>query len=155
MALTVYLQNATNSDELPPLGQFRHWARAAFTQASDKKKSELTIRIVDHVEGTFFNETYRHKKGPTNVLSFPAQLPTHIPCPLLGDLVICLPVVQQEASEQNKTFEQHIAHLTVHGVLHLLGFDHEEEKDAAIMEPLEIKILAGLGYPNPYHLESN
>jgi probable rRNA maturation factor len=96
------------------------------------------------------NHTYRAKAGPTNVLSFPADIPDSVDCDLLGDIVICAPVVVREAEEQHKIGAHHWAHLTVHGVLHLLGFDHTDDHEAEQMEQLEITILKALGLPNPY-----
>ena len=96
------------------------------------------------------NRMYRQKEGPTNVLSFSCDVPEGVPCQILGDLVICAPVVEREALEQNKSLEAHWAHLVVHGILHLLGFDHMEDTAAEEMEALEIKILQDLGYTNPY-----
>ena len=106
----------------------------------------MTIRVVGMAEGAALNETYRHRKGPTNVLSFPYEDTTDTALPLLGDLVICAPVVMREAKEQDKPPQAHWAHLTVHGSLHLLGYDHEEAEQAEIMEGLEKDVLAGLGY---------
>ena len=101
-------------------------------------------------EGRALNRHYRGKDYATNVLSFPADLPAGVKMPLLGDLVICAPVVVREAREQRKSPQAHYAHLTVHGVLHLLGWDHDDDKEAEAMEQLEREILAGLGLPDPY-----
>jgi len=111
---------------------------------------ELTIRIVDEHEGQYLNQRWRGKTGPTNVLSFPFESPPEVPIPLLGDIVVCAPVVLREAEEQHKSLTAHWAHLVIHGTLHLLGYDHIEDADADIMEALEIEILAKLTYPNPY-----
>lgn len=111
---------------------------------------ELTIRIVDEHEGQYLNQRWRGKTGPTNVLSFPFESPPEVPIPLLGDIVVCAPVVLREAEEQHKSSTAHWAHLVIHGTLHLLGYDHIEDADADIMEALEIEILAKLTYPNPY-----
>lgn len=114
---------------------------------------ELTIRVVGAAESRKLNRTWRGKDKPTNVLSFPA-LPVgngrHELVPELGDLAICAPVVAREAREQGKPAQAHWAHMVVHGVLHLLGYDHEVDRDAQIMEAREADILAGLGYSNPY-----
>ncbi|CAC9513527.1 Metal-dependent hydrolase YbeY, involved in rRNA and/or ribosome maturation and assembly [uncultured Gammaproteobacteria bacterium] len=112
--------------------------------------SELLIRLVDTAEIQLLNRTYREKDKPTNVLSFPSELPKEIEVAILGDVVICIAVVQIEAKEQSKTFENHLMHTAVHGVLHLLGYDHIKDNEADEMEGLEIKILAGLGIENPY-----
>jgi len=113
-------------------------------------RADVCLRIVDEREGRSLNRHYREKNYATNVLSFPAELPTGVKLPLLGDIVICAPVVAREAREQHKPLHAHYAHLTVHGVLHLLGFDHEDERDAMVMETIERGILAGLGLPDPY-----
>jgi len=115
-----------------------------------KSESELLIRIVDKTEIQNLNKTYRGKDQPTNVLSFPSDLPIEIDEAILGDVVICIDVVSEEAKIQNKTFEHHLTHMAVHGTLHLLGFDHIEESDASKMESLEIKILEKIKIANPY-----
>lgn len=113
-------------------------------------QTELGIRIVNNAESQKLNEHYRHKSGPTNVLSFPSLAVPGINSHYLGDLVIAAPLVAQEAQLQNKAIEAHWAHLIVHGVLHLIGYDHIESQDASVMEALEILIMTELGYPNPY-----
>ena len=112
--------------------------------------SELVIRVVDANESQELNKTFRGKDYPTNVLSFPADIQLPEGPTILGDIAICLPVVKREADEQSKRFDQHFAHMVVHGCLHLLGYDHEDEHDADQMEAKEIGILENLGYPNPY-----
>lgn len=112
--------------------------------------SELVIRVVDANESQELNKTFRGKDYPTNVLSFPADIQFPEGPTILGDIAICLPVVKREADEQSKRFDQHFAHMVVHGCLHLLGYDHEDEHDADQMEAKEIGILENLGYPNPY-----
>ncbi|CAC9437784.1 Metal-dependent hydrolase YbeY, involved in rRNA and/or ribosome maturation and assembly [Bathymodiolus heckerae thiotrophic gill symbiont] len=112
--------------------------------------SELLIRIVDIAEIQYLNKTYREQDKPTNVLSFPSDLPKEINAAILGDVVICSAVVRKEAEAQNKTFDHHLIHMAVHGTLHLLGYDHIEEGEAEAMEALEIKILHGLKICNPY-----
>lgn len=134
---------------LPTRKQFQRWVAAALNGQRDA--AEVSIRIVDEAEGAELNRTWRHKDYATNVLSFPAELPPGIRSPLLGDLVICAPVVIREAAQQGKSPEAHWAHLVVHGTLHLLGYDHETEAEAEAMEALETRMLAGLGYPDPYH----
>ena len=135
---------------LPSAASFKRWAAAACEGRI--MKADLAIRLVDSKEGTSLNRHYRGKDCATNVLSFPVEMPTGVdlPMPLLGDLVLCAPVVAREAKEQKKPLAAHYAHLTVHGVLHLLGLDHEDEREAQAMELLEREILAGLGYDNPY-----
>jgi len=142
------LQIATDAADLPREAQFRLWVETALK--GRREEAELTIRIVDDEEGAELNETYRGKAGPTNVLSFPFEAPPGIPLPLLGDIVICAPKVAREAAEQGKPPEAHWAHLTLHGCLHLLGYDHIEPEEAEAMEALETELLAALGYPNPY-----
>ena len=149
MSLELDLQIAIDLPGLPAESAFRRWAEAALAGADYLKDAELTIRIVNEAESTALNESYRHKQGPTNVLSFSFETPPEIESALLGDIVICAPVVLREAVVQGKTPEAHWAHLVAHGVLHLLGYDHDEMQ-AEAMESLEIRILAGLGYPDPY-----
>lgn len=137
---------------VPAATSFRRWAAAAL--AGRIREADLAIRIVDEKEGRALNHHYRGKDYATNVLSFPAELPEGLPkgvkLPLLGDLVLCAPVVAREAKEQGKPLNAHYAHLTVHGCLHLLGWDHEDPREAEAMEQLEREILAGLGLPDPY-----
>ena len=135
---------------LPAAVSFRRWVAAALQGARRRKSAELSIRIVDTAEGRALNRDYRGKDYATNVLSFPAELPPGIDLPLIGDLAICAPVVLREAAEQSKLARDHWAHLTVHGVLHLLGHDHLEDAEAERMERLETRILAGLGIADPY-----
>lgn len=133
---------------LPAAEQVTAWAEAAL--AGRCEEGQLTVRIVDEAEGAALNEAYRHKTGPTNVLSFPAGKDDFLPVPLLGDIVICAPVVEREAREQGKRAEAHWAHMVIHGVLHLLGYDHVEADEAQVMEALETAILERLGFPDPY-----
>ncbi|MBY4598434.1 rRNA maturation RNase YbeY [bacterium BD-1] len=133
---------------LPSAASFRKWAAAA--ARGRIRRADLAIRLVDAKEGRALNRHYRGKDYATNVLSFPADLPEGVDLPLLGDLVICAPVVAKEAQDQGKPLAAHYAHLTVHGVLHLLGMDHEDEREAEAMEAIEREILADLGLPDPY-----
>jgi probable rRNA maturation factor len=133
---------------LPAATSFRRWAAAA--AQGRIKRADLAIRLVDAKEGRALNRHYRGKDYATNVLSFPVELPEGVTLPLLGDLVICAPVVAKEALEQGKPLNAHYAHLTIHGVLHLLGLDHEDEREAEAMEQIEREILATLGLPDPY-----
>ena len=112
--------------------------------------SELLVRFVDRIEIQQLNKTYRHQDKATNVLSFPSDLPIEIEEAILGDVVICVAVVTEEAQAQGKTFENHLLHMAIHGTLHLLGFDHIEESDAEKMETLEVKILEKMQISNPY-----
>jgi probable rRNA maturation factor len=136
------------SMELPGAAAFAKWASAAL--AGEREKAELSIRLVDAEEARELNRNYRDKDYPTNVLSFPADIPEYVELPLLGDIVICAPVVAAEAAEQRTGAEAHWAHMVVHGVLHLLGYDHIEDAEAETMETREREILAGLGFSDPY-----
>ena len=147
--ITIDMENASTVIA-PDEKQFRTWVEAALGAAKIADEKELSIRIVDTEESRTLNLQYREKDRPTNVLSFPCDLPEKVDVPLLGDLVICAQVVEREALEQNKSIEQHWAHMAVHGTLHLLGFDHETDSEAEVMERLEIKILDSLGFSNPY-----
>ena len=148
--VVVHLGYAAPRRGVPAGASFRRWVAAALLGAGRRRATELSIRIVGAREGRTLNRTYRGKDDATNVLSFPAELPPGIELPLIGDLVLCAPVVAREAAEQGKAPRDHYAHLTVHGVLHLLGHDHLEAEQAARMEALEIRILAGLGIADPY-----
>ena len=149
MQVELDLQLATAAGDLPGEAQLRQWCELALRQRT--APSELTIRIVDEAEGRELNHTWRGKDYATNVLSFPAEIPDGLlDIPLLGDLVICAPVVAREAAEQGKRAEAHWAHLVIHGCLHLLGYDHLEDEEAEEMEALERELLAELGHPDPY-----
>jgi len=147
--LELDLQNASAASTLPSEAHFRRWCELALRQRT--ADSELTIRLVDEEEGRELNHSFRHKDYATNVLSFPADIPDGLlDIPLLGDLVICVPVVEREAREQSKASEAHWAHLVIHGCLHLLGYDHIDDEEAEEMEALERELLAELGHPDPY-----
>ena len=152
MQAEVAIQRATRTVEIPGDDQFQKWIEAV--PAASELRYSLDIRIVDDEEARRFNREYRGRDYATNVLSFPAELPEGLPEEIrqtqLGDLLICAPVVVREAREQNRPVADHWAHLTIHGLLHLLGYDHEQPGDAAVMESLETEILAGLGIPDPY-----
>ncbi|MBP9956097.1 rRNA maturation RNase YbeY [Geopseudomonas guangdongensis] len=149
MQVELDLQLATAAGDLPGEAQLRQWCELALRQRT--APSELTIRIVDEAEGRELNHTWRGKDYATNVLSFPAEIPDGLlDIPLLGDLVICAPVVAREAAEQGKRAEAHWAHLVIHGCLHLLGYDHIDDAEAEEMEALERQLLAELGHPDPY-----
>ncbi|MGD9021902.1 MAG: rRNA maturation RNase YbeY [Lysobacterales bacterium] len=152
MGVELTVQRTIESGGIPRDEQFRAWAEAALVGRAGG--FSLAIRIVDEAEARQFNRDYRGRDYATNVLSFPAELPHGLPEELrhsqLGDLLICAGVVAREAVEQGKPETDHWAHLVVHGVLHLLGHDHQGEEDAAAMESLEARILAGLGIPDPY-----
>jgi probable rRNA maturation factor len=130
--------------------EFFRWIDTALARIAAAGDTEICIRLVDAGEMAELNMRYRGRSGPTNVLSFPADLPTELGLPLLGDIVICASVVRAEASAQGKSPQAHWAHLAVHGTLHLLGYDHVVEADAAVMESLESAILADLDFPCPY-----
>lgn len=131
----------------------KQWVQSALKQAKyHAPEAELTIRIVTVKEMTALNEAYRHKEGPTNVLSFPFENPPQISLPLLGDIIICADVIEKEAKEQHKSIISHWAHLITHGCLHLLGYDHIKKEQAEEMEQLEIIILQQLGFNNPYEV---
>jgi probable rRNA maturation factor len=147
MAIELDLQVAGTFSGLPEPGQFRAWLEAALGQVENQ---ELTLRVVDCEESRQLNRQFRGKDAPTNVLSFPADVPAEIDLPLLGDIVICAPLVEKEALDQGKSLVAHWAHLTLHGVLHLLGYDHQHEVEAEEMEAIEIRLLESLGFPNPY-----
>jgi probable rRNA maturation factor len=156
MNVIVDLINATSESMLPSQEDFQSWGLAAIERlpanlSSDQSENiELCIRLVDEEESSALNESYRKKNGSTNILSFPFQDIQRDNFTFLGDLAICAPVVKREAEQQNKTQQAHWAHMTIHGVLHLNAYDHENENDADIMEKLEIDILKTLGYSNPY-----
>lgn len=150
MRVDVTIQRATRQPGLPSDRQFRRWVSAALRGAGHRHATELTIRLVNEAEGRRLNHRWRRRDYATNVLSFPAGLPQGLRSPLLGDLVICAPVVRREAAQQGKLPEAHWAHLTVHGTLHLLGYDHVGKRKAAKMESLETAILGKLGFSDPY-----
>lgn len=135
------LQLASQAADIPLASQFRRWVRAAL-----RVETSLAIRIVDEEEGRQLNASYRGKDYATNVLTFPL---TEEPL-LMGDIVICAPVVVREAREQGKPLLAHYAHMTVHGVLHLHGYDHEVDAQADLMEAIEVATLHKLGFANPY-----
>ena len=146
-------QIVSQSKQLPDQDQFQYWVDAVLKDES--QDSELVIRIVDEAEMTQFNEQYRDKKGSTNILSFPFEAPEGVDSNLLGDLLVCAPVVEKEAQQQHKELDHHWAHMIVHGVLHLLGYDHVDDQDAEEMEALEVKILKTIKIKNPYEEKSN
>ncbi len=150
MNLSLEIQRTIDSPALPSDDAFYRWVEAALTGRCES--SELVIRIVDLKEGWALNRKYRGGGNATNVLSFPAAIPdvVEMETNFLGDLVITAPIVSREALEQGKTPQSHWAHLVIHGVLHLLGFDHQRTDEAVKMEDVEIGILARLGFPNPY-----
>jgi probable rRNA maturation factor len=156
MSHIVDLQIACNTDEVPSIEQFQRWVDNTLNEvmdSSDKSIFELTIRLVDKNESQQLNCQYRGIDKPTNVLSFPFEVPDDIELNLLGDLVICIDVMKKEAQSQNKALFDHWAHLVIHGCLHLVGFDHISDNEATIMEALEVKILETLNINNPYTIQ--
>jgi probable rRNA maturation factor len=152
MRLKLYFQPVISDAQLPSEKQFKQWIKMALPQKTTY--ASITVRITDENESQTLNHTFRGKNKPTNVLSFPAdpfeyEKKNHY----VGDLVFCYPVIQKEATAQHKTLAAHFAHLTIHGVLHLLGYDHDNEKAARKMEALEIKLLQQLGIENPYEID--
>jgi probable rRNA maturation factor len=155
MNLCVDIQVASDGDDSPDPDSIKRWLHAVFDRelpADDKgPAAEVSVRLVDREESQALNKHYRGKDAPTNVLSFPSQLPAGLPFRHLGDIVACAPVIRDEAQTQGKTLSAHWAHMMVHGALHLLGYDHQEDVEAETMEALETDILARLGIANPYH----
>lgn len=155
--LDVAVGYATARAGVPAATSFRRWVAAA--AEGRIREADIAIRIVGEDEGRALNRHYRGKDYATNVLSFPGEmpegvkLPKGVTLPLMGDLVLCAPVVAREAAEQDKPVAHHYAHMTVHGVLHLLGMDHQDEREAECMERLEREILAGLGIDDPYRVQ--
>ncbi|NKF49581.1 rRNA maturation RNase YbeY [Shewanella sp. WXL01] len=148
LQLDLDLQVATDATNIPSQQDFELWATTAIGNAMTQ--AELTIRLVDSDESQSLNRNYRGKDKPTNVLSFPFEAPPEVELPLLGDLIICVSVVEQEAKAQNKSLQAHWAHMVIHGCLHLLGYDHIIDAEAEEMEALETQLIQGLGYDNPY-----
>ncbi len=157
MEVKLELQNASEEEDLPDQNQLSSWINAALKHSpapwGDRLQPlELTIRIVDEPESKQLNQRWRQKPYPTNVLSFPFEPSPDVDIPLLGDIVICAPLVAREAAAQQKSKTAHWAHLVIHGTLHLLGYNHINDAEAQIMENLEIRILHELDYPNPYQI---
>ncbi len=151
MKHVIDIQNVCDVQELPTDKLFQQWVDIALTPLTEQE-FELTIRLVNIDESHALNKQYRQKDKPTNILSFPFEVPEGIELNLLGDLVICAQVVEQEAKAQNKELFHHWAHMVIHGCLHLLGYDHINDTDANEMEAIEVKILAKLAIANPYDM---
>lgn len=145
---SVDIQTIFASAGQPSEQQIQQWVDTALADVNHD--TEIVVRIVDESESTELNEQYRHKQGPTNILSFPVEIPEGIDLNLLGDLVVCAPVLEQEAQQQGKPLAHHWAHIIIHGVLHLLGYDHLDDEQAEEMESKEIALLQKLNIPNPY-----
>lgn len=151
MTAKIIIQNIVATLEAPRKKQFQTWVDA--TLGPDYPDTELCIRIVDTEESEMLNTKYRDKNKPTNVLSFPFEMENlELESNILGDLVVCAEVLHEEAAAQGKALEAHWAHMIVHGTLHLLGYDHQSEEDALVMETREIEILKKFGYDNPYEV---
>jgi len=154
MKYQINLQNPNDYQDIPNIFHVQRWVNTVLTSLIDK--GDLTIRFVDKKEIQSLNKQYRKQDKPTNVLSFPFELPSEVndslSHPILGDIIICHSVVENEAKAQNKELSAHYAHMIIHGTLHLLGYDHIKQQDADVMEPLEIAALATLGFNNPYEL---
>ncbi len=149
MKLQLSVQYAVARAGSPAKPTIRRWAQAAL-KGLRRRRAALGVRIVGSAEAALLNARFRHKHYPTNVLSFPFEAPPGARSELLGDLVICAPLVRREARVQHKPARAHWAHLVVHGILHLRGYDHHRPRDAAVMEGMEIRILKELGFANPY-----
>lgn len=151
--LDLVIQNQQHNSSLPDEEKIQHWAASAYLGDDDV---QVTLRIVDAEESQALNQAYREKDYPTNVLSFPMDMPDEflelLEMKMLGDLVVCASVVEKEAAEQHKSEDSHWAHMLVHGMLHLQGYDHIEDDDAEIMETLETEILNKLGFTDPYQM---
>ena len=143
MSIDITVQFISADTSAPSENELIYWAGSAL----DGKEGEVTIRITDEDEMRFLNQKWRNIDEPTNVLSFPLH---DAGAPLLGDIVVCAPVLRQEAVKQAKSLDAHWAHIIIHGILHLMGYDHTNEKDAEIMETKETALLQDLGFPNPY-----
>ncbi|SDK14362.1 rRNA maturation RNase YbeY [Billgrantia gudaonensis] len=143
-------QVAVETGGLPTQAELEAWVDAVLARYPQESRHELTVRFVDAAESQALNRDYRGRDRPTNVLSFPFEAPPGLALPLLGDLVVCHPVVEREAVEQRKPLRDHYAHLVIHGTLHLLGHDHIDDAEAEAMERLERELLAGLAIPDPY-----
>lgn len=166
MNITVIVQQASSASNTPSVERITAWVKSVFKQAPAKRapyqnlppeqSAHLTIRLVDEAEMVELNSEYRQKNRPTNVLSFPFEMPEGVPMELMneviiGDIAICAPVVAQEAATQHKTAESHWAHMVLHGSLHLLGYDHIDPAETDIMENIETLLMKQAGFPDPYH----
>jgi probable rRNA maturation factor len=151
MSYQIDIENNSKSTQIPSIELIETWISTAL-HSDELTDAEVSVYIVDEIESQELNFQYRQKDKPTNVLSFPADIPDEVGVPLLGDLVVCAPVVEREAQEQGKTLEAHWAHMLIHGTLHLLGYDHVEEDEAEVMETLETRLITQLHFPAPYEV---
>jgi probable rRNA maturation factor len=149
MSYRIDVEVNSSSSRIPSLENIEHWIATAL-HSDELNQAEVSVYIVDEPESQELNSQYRGKNKPTNVLSFPADIPDEVGVPLLGDLVVCAPVVEREAQEQGKSLEAHWAHMLVHGTLHLLGYDHINDDEADVMEALETRLITQLHFPAPY-----
>jgi probable rRNA maturation factor len=149
MAYRIDVEVNSSNANIPSIDNIERWITAAL-QSDELSDAEVSVYVVDLPESQALNFQYRQKNQPTNVLSFPADIPDEVGIPLLGDLVVCAPLVAQEAEEQGKSLEAHWAHMLVHGTLHLLGYDHLEDDEAEVMEALETRLLLQLDFAAPY-----
>lgn len=149
MSYRIDVEVNSSSTQIPSVEKIERWVTTAL-HSDELNEAEVSIYIVDEQESQELNFQYRGKNKPTNVLSFPADIPDEVGVPLLGDLVVCAPVVESEAREQGKTQEAHWAHMLVHGTLHLLGYDHIDNDEAEVMEALETRLVTQLNFPAPY-----
>ena len=151
MKVNLFYENACAAGgDIPTATEVQRWTEAALRRV-ERQSVSLSVRVVDETEIADLNQRYRFKHGATNVLSFPFEDPPGVESDELGDIVVCAPVVEREAHEQGKSTEEHWAHMVVHGVLHLCGYDHIEDSEAKQMESEETRILTGLGFPAPYN----
>ena len=146
MTIHLDVQIVSNNSDIPKISDFENWAKAV----PSSEQTSACLRIVDEHEAKNLNKKYRHIDKATNVLSFPAEIPSELEIKFLGDIVICAPIVGREVQQNDKELSAHWAHLLVHGILHLLGHDHQVDHEADIMESLEIEILQKLNIQNPY-----
>lgn len=149
MSYQIDIEINSTSKTIPSAEKIEQWISAAL-KSDELVEAEVSVYIVDEAESQALNSQYRGKDKPTNVLSFPADIPEEVGIPLLGDLVVCAPVVEQEAEEQGKSLDAHWAHMVVHGTLHLLGYDHLEDDTAEAMESLETHLLTKMNFAPPY-----
>ena len=149
MAFQIDIEINSKSTQIPAVEKIEQWISVAL-HSDELADAEVSVYIVDEAESQELNFQYRGKDKPTNVLSFPAEIPEEVGIPLLGDLVVCAPVVAREALEQGKTLDAHWAHMVIHGTLHLLGYDHIDDDEADVMEALETRLVTQLAYPAPY-----
>ena len=149
MATEIHIENVSGQPDLPDFDTMRQWIMRVLNH-QNIDNAELAIQIIDDEEMAALNHQYRHKNKPTNVLSFPADIPESLGIPLLGDIAVCAQVVAMAASEQSKSVPAHWAHMLVHGTLHLLGYDHIDEGDAEEMEAIETTLITDMGFPPPY-----